>query len=643
MHSKKQICTPIVRWRLYHISRKSGIDFNNILDGVFVMIDQKRENLLNLALAATEVERRRVPELSAGYNSYSKTWEVIVQYQGDLAFLEGQGVRVTLLLFSYAILLVPESLMDYVTGLPQITYLEKPKLLYFADAFVRSISCITPVQEGVMGLSGNGVLLACIDSGVDYAHPDFCAPDGTSRIAILWDQTIPGNPPMGYALGSVYTRQQINEALASSTPEERFALVPSRDVTGHGTAVLGIAAGNGRSSADAAMQGVAPEATLVVVKLGNPDPADLPRTSQLLQAVDFCVRYALLVERPLVINLSFGNNYGSHSGDSLLETYLNAVSNLGQNVICIGAGNEGDTGRHYAGNLKSDRKSSGQTQTVRATSDPAATSAVSATADRAVSVEFQVGAYESSFSLQIWKVYGDEISIELISPGGIRSGTLSPVLGTARLTLGSTELLLFYGMPSPYSQAQEIYLTFQGTGSHLSVENGIWTLRLTPGRLISGSFDLWLPGGNAIGPQTRFFSPATDTTLTIPSTARSAITVGAYDPRLSSYASFSGRGYTRILHEIKPDLAAPGVNIPAPRSGGGYASFTGTSFATPFVSGSAALMMEWGILRGNDPFLYGEKLKAYLIAGTKPIASESEYPNRRGGWGRLCLESSLPD
>ena len=626
------------------------------------MIDQKRENLLNLALAATEVERRRVPELSAGYNSYSKTWEVIVQYQGDLAFLEGQGVRVTLLLFSYAILLVPESLMDYVTGLPQITYLEKPKLLYFADAFVRSISCITPVQEGGMGLSGNGVLLACIDSGVDYAHPDFCAPDGTSRIAILWDQTIPGNPPMGYALGSVYTRRQINEALASSTPEERFALVPSRDVTGHGTAVLGIAAGNGRSSADAAMRGVAPEATLVVVKLGNPDPADLPRTSQLLQAVDFCVRYALLVERPLVINLSFGNNYGSHSGQSLLETYLNAVSNLGQHVICIGAGNEGDTGRHYAGNLKSDRKSSGQTQTVRATSDPAATSAVSAAAartvhtrsalpnppavsaaaNRAVSVEFQVGAYESSFSLQIWKVYGDEISIELISPGGIRSGTLSSVLGTARLTLGSTELLLFYGMPSPYSQAQEIYLTFQGTGNHLSVENGIWTLRLTPGRLISGSFDLWLPGGNAIGSQTRFFSPTADTTLTIPSTARSAITVGAYDPRLSSYASFSGRGYTRILHEIKPDLAAPGVNIPAPRSGGGYASFTGTSFAAPFVSGSAALMMEWGILRGNDPFLYGEKLKAYLIAGAKPIASESEYPNRRVGWGALCLSESLP-
>ena len=510
------------------------------------------------------------------------------------------------------------------------------------------------------------MLLACIDSGVDYAHPDFCAADGTSRIALLWDQTIPGNPPMGYALGSVYTRRQINDALAASTPEERFALVPSRDVTGHGTAVLGIAAGNGRSSADGSMRGVAPEATLLVVKLGNPDPADLPRTSQLLQAVDFCVRYALLVERPLVINLSFGNNYGSHSGGSLIETYLNAVSNLGQNVICIGAGNEGDAGRHYAGNLKADRGAASQLRSVRVMSDPAvpaavsavsnrtvhtisalpnpaAQSAVSAAADPSVSVEFQVGAYESSFNLQLWKVYGDEISIELISPGGIGSGALSPVLGTARLTLGSTELLLFYGMPSPYSQAQEIYLTFQGAGNQLSVESGIWALRLTPGRLISGSFDLWLPGGNALGTQTRFFSPSTDTTLTIPSTARSSITVGAYDPRLSSYASFSGRGYTRLLHEIKPDLAAPGVNIPAPRSGGGYASFTGTSFATPFVAGSAALLMEWGILRGNDPFLYGEKLKAYLISGAKPIASETEYPNRRVGWGALCLGASLPE
>ncbi len=198
-------------------------------------------------------------------------------------------------------------------------------------------------------------------------------------------------------------------------------------------------------------------------------------------------------------------------------------------------------------------------------------------------------------------------------------------------------------MPSPYSQAQEIYLTFQGAGNHLSVENGIWTLRLTPGRLISGSFDLWLPGGNAVGSQTRFFSPAADTTLTVPSTARSAITVGAYDPAsppmpaspAAAIPVFSTKlnliSPPRVSISQLPVPAAAMLPSPAPR------------LPRLFVSGSAALMMEWGILRGNDPFLYGEKLKAYLIAGAKPIASESEYPNRRVGWGRLCLESSLPD
>ena len=184
------------------------------------MIDQKRENLLNLALAATEVERRRVPELSAGYNSYSKTWEVIVQYQGDLAFLEGQGVRVTLLLFSYAILLVPESLMDYVTGLPQITYLEKAETtLFFADAFARSVSCISPVQEGIIRVCMGTECCSRASIPAWTMHTRISVRQtGQAGLHFYGIRRFQEILRLGMLLGSVYTRRQINEALAASTP-----------------------------------------------------------------------------------------------------------------------------------------------------------------------------------------------------------------------------------------------------------------------------------------------------------------------------------------------------------------------------------------------------------------------------------------
>ena len=234
------------------------------------MNDQKRENLLNLALDATDAERAASSSLGTGYDFSTGTWEVIVRYQGDISFLEESGVRITYLLFQYAILLLPEQLMDDVTNLPQITYMEKPKRLFFADFAGRSISCIHSLQEGPRGLFGDGTLLACIDSGVDYTHPAFRNADGSSRLLALWDQTIPGSPPEGYPLGTLYTRQQINEALNAADSAERNRMVPSRDTSGHGTAVLGIAAGGGGSERgggeDSLYRGVAPKAALLAVK-----------------------------------------------------------------------------------------------------------------------------------------------------------------------------------------------------------------------------------------------------------------------------------------------------------------------------------------------------------------------------------------
>ena len=196
---------------------------------------------------------------------------------------------------------------------------------------------------------GDGVLIAVIDSGIDYSHPDFRNEDGSTRIAALWDQTIPGNPPEGFDTGTLYSMEVINEALATPMPQ-RMNIVPSVDTSGHGTHVAGIAAGNGRASNNL-YRGVAPNSELIIVKLGSSVGNSFPRTSQLMEGIDFAIRFALARLQPIAINISFGNNYGSHTGRSLLESYINDVASVWKNSIVIGTGNEGATAKHADGVL----------------------------------------------------------------------------------------------------------------------------------------------------------------------------------------------------------------------------------------------------------------------------------------------------
>ena len=214
------------------------------------------------------------------------------------------------LLGGYAVVTIPETEIDAFSRRTQVEFVEKPKRLYFATAQGKRASCISSVQTGREGLSGEGILVGAADSGIDYFHPDFRNEDGTTRILKLWDQTVPGNPPKGYVTGSEYTEEEINEALSLSETEGR-RLVPVRDISGHGTAVLGIAAGNGRASFGE-NRGVAYKSGIIAVKLGVPREDSFPRTTELIQAVDYLVRQSLELGMPMAINLSFGNNYGSH-------------------------------------------------------------------------------------------------------------------------------------------------------------------------------------------------------------------------------------------------------------------------------------------------------------------------------------------
>ena len=575
------------------------------------MQDQKVENLLNLALDATPEEREKSIQLNVGYDSAANTWELIVKYSGNLREVLDESVEVLELLNGFAILTVPEDQIDALTQLEQIEYVEKPKNLFFAVSQGRSASCMNVVQGDFsplgISLTGKGVLVACVDSGIDYTHPDFRNPDGSTRILRLWDQSLPGRPPRGYRTGTEFTGEDIDRILQGETEE----VVPSRDLSGHGTGVMGIAAGNGRASRGV-NRGVAYESSIMAVKLGNPRQGGFPRTTELIQGIDYLIRQSLEWNMPLALNLSFGNNYGSHSGESLIEVYIDSVSDLGRNVICVGTGNEGGEALHTSGLLQEGKETY---------------------------VQLNVGEYETGVNVQLWKQYVDQAEIALIHPNGQRVGPFQEILGPQRFSIGNTEILIYYGEPSPYSISQEIYIEWIHKDSY--VDSGTWRLLLIPERIVEGNFDLWLPGGGVLNEDTRFPFPTADTTLTIPSTSRKIVSVGAYNSRLLSNVEFSGRGYTRVNREIKPDLAAPGVDILTTVPGGGYGARTGTSFAAPFVTGSAALMMEWGIIRGQDPYLYGEKVKAYLRRGARRLPGGT-YPNPETGFGFLCLRDSFP-
>lgn len=576
------------------------------------MADQKIENLLNLALSASEEEREKSLELDVGYYPVARTWEVIIKYSGTLGRVREIAESVVELSNEFAIVTVREDRLEALAGIEAVEYIEKPKRLFFQVENGRRVSCMTSVQIRPPKLYGTGVLVAIIDSGIDYANLDFRNADGTTRIYALWDQTIPGNPPEGYVQGTEYTQEKINEALRQENRTERMKIVPSEDRSGHGTAVAGIAAGNGRGSKGARYQGVASESGILVVKLGTPREEGFPRTTELMQAIDYVVKKAQRAGRPVAINISFGNTYGSHTGTSLLERFIADIANLWKNVICIGMGNEGASAGHTAGTLEEN------------------------TEER---IPLAVQMKETAINVQIWKSYHDIVDISLISPAGVQIGPIPEVIGTQRFVVGDTEILLYYGEPSPFHVSQEIFIEFLPKDSYITP--GIWQFVLTPRKIVTGEYDLWLPSENVLNRGTAFRYPTERGTLTIPSTSQRVISVGAYDSLTFAYADFSGRG--GLEGESKPDLVAPGVDITAPTPSGIYQTFTGTSFATPFVSGAAALMMEWGIVRGNDPYLYGEKVKAYLRRGARPLPGFTEYPNPQVGYGALCVEESLPE
>ena len=453
-------------------------------------------------------------------------------------------------------------------------------------------------------LTGKGVIIGILDSGIDFRHPDFIDENNNSRILYIWDQNKPGNNPDNFDFGTEYSNSQINMAINNELE------LPFIDFDGHGTAVAGIAAGNGRAS-NFRNTGIAPQSSIIAVKLLSSGDYFATSTANLARAVKYVLNKQEKLQMPLVINISYGTNQGAHDGQSVFEQYLDNISENKNISIVVATGNEGSARHHFRAQIK--------------------------TGD-ILNIEFIIKTHFDEFNLIFINSFYDLIDFQIISSSGEQSPIINlNQVGTQTVFFNNIKISFYLEQPTPNYEGQQVIINFSATGSYLPKNS--WFLKIIAKNIIDGRIDAWLPITESSGLETQFLNPEPKTSLTIPSTALKVISVGGYDSNIDEFAEFSGRGYTRT-NLIKPDLVAPAVSIISAKSGGTYSTFTGTSFAAPFVTGACALMMQWGIINQNDIFMYGQRLKAFLKLGTNK-KSNINYPNDSWGYGSLCISSAL--
>lgn len=493
------------------------------------------------------------------------------------------------------------------------------------DATPLISSGILALQEEPLNLTGQGCILAFIDTGIDYTNPVFQNPDGSSRILAIWDQTIQdGTPPVGFEYGTEYNKASINRALQNENP---FSVVPSRDENGHGTAVAAIAAGS-KIEEGSIFTGAAPQADILVIKLKEckpylrdyyliPTQVAAYQSTDIIMALEYADTFARSFYRPVIFCIALGTSYGGHSGNSPLSNYINRLADKRSRIFVVGGGNEGNSAHHYEGNLSLDTREENETQE---------------------EIEIRVGEREKGFIAEIWGKSPNLFSLSIRSPGG----EVIPNTGVRvdrgieyKFVYEKTFITVSYALVEGNTGDELITVRFQNP------TEGIWTMILqSESGLRNAGFHVWLPITAFLSSETYFLRPNPDMTLTIPAYAENVITTSAYADRNNSIYVRSGRGFSRAS-EIKPDIASPGVNISTVQRGIGreirIAKVTGSAASAAIAAGAVADFMQWAITDQNANYLKSDEVKNYFIRGA--VREENlTYPNTLWGFGKLSLE-----
>lgn len=483
-----------------------------------------------------------------------------------------------------------------------------------------------------LNLTGQGVMIGFVDTGIDYTHPAFLNADGSSRILGIWDQTIREKPegglgkiPDGFLFGMEYNSDEIALALSSDDP---WSVIPSRDENGHGTFLAGVACGNRND--DNGFAGVAPLASIYVVKCkeakqnlrdyyqieGN-EPCY--SESDIMLGIRYLWNQAVKMGMPLVVCLGMGTNQGGHNTGGILGEMMSFYGAYRGTFMVSAAGNEANVSHHYfSGNIPSGEN---------------------------VEVELRVATDRGGFTMELWSGAPGRYSVGLVSPSGEYSGRTIARLGERNeisFLFEQTTVIVEYMLVSAESGDECIRIQFQNP------QGGIWRLRVFNENSMESNFHIWLPMRNFISDETYFLQADPNVTICDPANSSGIITSGFYNGITGGISIDSSRGYTRI-GLVKPDIVAPGVNILGPLPSIGipstsitereadarYESRSGSSAAAALTAGTVALLVEWGLVRRNDISMDTVTVQKYLIQGANPAGSVT--PNQAWGNGQLDL------
>ena len=508
-------------------------------------------------------------------------------------------------------------------GLPPLSlgtysYSVIPKCFGLLDRTAVEASGILQLQiQPALALTGRGVLMGFIDTGIDYTNPLFRYEDGSSRIVRIWDQTIEdGIPPAGIYYGADYTQEMINRALASENPYE---IVPSRDTNGHGTFLASVAVGGMDTEND--FIGAAPEAQIAVVKLKEAKPylrefffvkegEPAYQENDIMLAAAYLNGLANVLNLPLVLCIGIGSSNGSRSGNSNLSMYLNDISARRKRSVIVATGNEAGVRHHYRGQFVEGMEYE--------------------------DVEINVSENVEGFFVELWAGAPELFEISVISPTGEQMPRVPAREGTSSVydfIFEQSTVSVDYRIEAKRTGSLLVYLQFDRPRS------GIWKIRVFPESITEGVYNMWLPLEQFTMGDVFFLRSNPDSTITIPSSAPLVISVGAYNTANQSIYPDSGRGNSPS-GRLKPDFVAPGVNVYGANARGDYIRQTGTSVAAAITAGAVAQIMQWAIVDRNNPTISNAGIKNMLIRGTGKPAGNT-YPNTQWGYGTLDVYRSF--